>query len=676
MTYNSIENKPCYFPPLLSNGNISFAVDAEGMIGYSSDDYKSKGITAFDGIVIRYARRTALCNTLQARLFPLGKFTFCEGSNIENWSQTLETEKGYFESNCTYERGTQIYSKGFIHPDVNIYALRKTFKKITGNKSFAYDIKLCGYDDKISKYMNILYVKQHENVCCIGFKMYGMDVFSGEIHFFVDKEFTMMPVENGARIVFEASEGEDVTFYYYLEDDMDNTDFAEVLKNYKRRIDASGFVGLLKECTEHFEAFSKLGYVKTSDKDLNEIYKTSIYSIKSNTTASSIAVGFNNGSWDGRYFAFDEYTSFLGLLGANRHELAKRVPLYRLNTCIDTAIQRASDCHRNAETEDMVRFHWETGEVDKLELSPDGNWLDHIFQMPLVGIGAFNYYEFTGDIDFLGECYRLIRACSKFITKHMLYKDGDRYYIGKCTDLERLGSSVENPFMTTCGAVKLLECCSKAAEILGIDKEYADECKYISAKLFENLPVQNDMYTPFPGCKQRSIAVYAGKYPFDVLGNNDSKMIKAWEDFEENGAAFGNMYPMGKGLSSWYACWKAEGYARTRMTDKAYEALKQSYVSAGVFGELFEINEEKVRLRPWFATAAGIFVSTVNEMLLQSEEKNITILPAFPHDLDVSFKLAAKGGITVEAEVKDGTLKAVSVVKNGTDVTSEFNIEF
>ena len=184
------------------------------------------------------------------------------------------------------------------------------------------------------------------------------------------------------------------------------------------------------------------------------------------------------------------------------------------------------------------------------------------------------------------------------------------------------------------------------------------------------------MYTPFPGCKQRSIAVYAGKYPFDVLGNNDSKMIKAWEDFEENGAAFGNMYPMGKGLSSWYACWKAEGYARTRMTDKAYEALKQSYVSAGVFGELFEINEEKVRLRPWFATAAGVLTSAINEMLIQSDGENITILPAFPHDLDVSFKLAAKGGITVEAEVKDGTLKAVSVVKNGTDVTSEFNIEF
>ena len=59
MKYSSVENKKDYFPPLLSNGEISFAPDAEGMLGYSFSDYRNKGIHAFDGMVVRSARRTA-----------------------------------------------------------------------------------------------------------------------------------------------------------------------------------------------------------------------------------------------------------------------------------------------------------------------------------------------------------------------------------------------------------------------------------------------------------------------------------------------------------------------------------------------------------------------------------------------------------------------------------------
>ena len=118
------------------------------------------------------------------------------------------------------------------------------------------------------------------------------------------------------------------------------------------------------------------------------------------------------------------------------------------------------------------------------------------------------------------------------------------------------------------------------------------------------------------------------------------------------------------------------GYARTKKTGEAYEALQEAYPSAGVFGELFEINESEVCLRPWFATAAGIFVSAVNDMLLQTDGDVISVLPAFPHASNVSFKLAAKGGITVEAEVKNEKLEKVSVMKNGVDVTEQFTIKF
>ena len=54
----------------------------------------------------------------------------------------------------------------------------------------------------------------------------------------------------------------------------------------------------------------------------------------------------------------------------------------------------------------------------------------------------------------------------------------------------------------------------------------------------------------------------------------------------------------------------------------------------------------------------------------------ICILPAFPNNMDVSFKLAAKGGITVEAVVKNDKLLNVVVMKNGKDVTDRYVINF
>jgi hypothetical protein len=133
---------------------------------------------------------------------------------------------------------------------------------------------------------------------------------------------------------------------------------------------------------------------------------------------------------------------------------------------------------------------------------------------------------------------------------------------------------------------------------------------------------------------------------------------------------------VGQSISPWYACWKAIAYARMGLSDKAYGSLTQSYSSVGVFDEMFEINEKNVRKRPWFATASGIFVAAVNEMLLESDGKIIRILPAFPKNTDVSFSLCAKGGIVVEASVRNQKLEKVCVTKDGVDVTENFVIEF
>lgn len=677
MMYDNSRNSDCYFPPVLGNGEIAFSPDCEGMIGYTYKTYKEKGIGAFDGIVVRCGRRTNNnARTVTSRLFSFGKFTFNEGSQLQDWTQELKTDEGCIESVCSYVDGAKIFSKYFIHPKMNIYALQKTFKNIGKNKKFSYDIIVDGYSDALKELTNILYTRVEGSEAKIGFRMYGMDVYTGEVRIFIDKKFEASPLQNGLHIEFEANEDERINFFYYLEDNLETDDYNIKLDELKTQIDKNGFDGLAKECEEEYKKFYETSYVNTYDEKLNNIYKTALYHLKCYTTKYSVPVGLNNGAWDGRYFAFDEYYSFLALLGANKKELAKRVPTFRLEVCLETALNYAKSVHSHEEGNEIARFIWETGEKGDIELSPIGFWQDHVFHMSVIGIGAYEYYEYTHDEEFLKRCYRMIRACAKFFTEYMVYRDGEKYYIGRCTDLERLGFGVMNPFMTACGAIKLLECCAKAALILEIDDEYRKQCEKTALKLRESLPVENGMYVPFLNCDQKSIAVFAGKFPFNVLEKDDEKLLKAWQDFEENGAQYGNMYAMGNNISPWYACWKAEGYARAQIPEKAYAALKESYKSVGVFNEMFEINEQKIKKRPWFTTASGVFVSAVNEMLLQSEENRVYILPAFPLLGDVSFKLAVKGGAVAEVKIENGKLKFVQIMADDKDVTDNYLIFF
>ncbi len=86
--------------------------------------------------------------------------------------------------------------------------------------------------------------------------------------------------------------------------------------------------------------------------------------------------------------------------------------------------------------------------------------------------------------------------------------------IGKCTDLERLGSAVENAYMTTCGAIATLRAASQAAGLLGLDGEHAVRWAGQAEALARHLPHDGEKYIPYPGCVPKSVAVMSGLFPY------------------------------------------------------------------------------------------------------------------------------------------------------------------
>ena len=139
-----------------------------------------------------------------------------------------------------------------------------------------------------------------------------------------------------------------------------------------------------------------------------------------------------------------------------------------------------------------------------------------------------------------------------------------------------------------------------------------------------------ERYVPYAGCKEASIAVLGGLFPYPVFDANNAFQKNAVYGFVREGIHAGNMYPVGKSVCAWYNGWMATALAALGDKEEPSRLLSNTVDGTGCFSEIFEINEEKVVMRPWFSTAEGNFVYALNQMLLQCREDEILIAPAVP----------------------------------------------
>ncbi len=650
--YNSEKQSNCYFPPMLGNGDVTLRPDAEGGLFYTAKDFSYINSVS-DGGVYRAGRRAACTKSTLFALYPMtpmGRFGFQAGGTLQGFKQALDTDRGVVFSECLYDNGTVMATECLLMQERNLWAIRKRASK---DISLRFTYAFQGYTPEIDRVMRPPLFTERTDGVSLDFEIWGFETYRGRVSIACDAPFSLEKGEKEVTLSLDLRADVPVCFYMAVEDDLFSTDPYAVAYDLTAKGKEIGFDGLLSENGALWQAYYARGFARTDDETLNKIYKTALYHLKSYTTRWSIPVGLEPGSWHGKFFAFDEFFSLHGILGTGMTDLAVRVPRFRLKDCLEKAVYHATS---RADGE-MARFMWETLECGN-ESAPAGHWNDHIFHMAMIALGTYEYYEHTEDKAFLAEHYPIIRACAKFYTTHSVYKKEDgSLYVGKCTDLERMGPAKENPLFTLSGVIKTLEICAAAAKILETDEEYRTECLAAATGLRKNIPEENGRVVPYLTCPERSIAVFTPKFPFDILSKDDPRLLPAWQDYIAHESGFGNMYQGGKRVNPWYSAWKAIAFARMGMGPEAYENLRQAYTSVGEFDEMFEINEEVARFRPWFTTAAGIFLSAVNEMLLASDSETVHICPAF--DGDATFRLSAKGGVTVEAEIKDGGLTGV-----------------
>ena len=344
------------------------------------------------------------------------------------------------------------------------------------------------------------------------------------------------------------------------------------------------------------------------DPALRRCYLTALYHLRCNATAWSQPVGISNDTWAGRYFAWDEFFCQMGLLYTGHADLSRRVSEFRA-AILPSA--RARVWHDARESKYGAAYPWETLE-DGGDGTPPGQWNAHVFHGANVVEGAWNQYVRTGDGAFLRTvAWPLARDIARYYITHVVYEDarGGRF-VGRVTDLERFGPAKERAFMTTCGVIGTFETAAEIAMRIGEAGDEAKSWRETAESLRKSLPERDGAYRalPEPDLDVESVAVVAGYFPYRVFGPDDVRARAALRHFDTVAAKAGNMYACGEKVCSWYAAWISAAASRAGEREMAIKWAKVAAESVGLFGECWEIREgTKVRSRPWFATASGMF---------------------------------------------------------------------
>lgn len=350
------------------------------------------------------------------------------------------------------------------------------------------------------------------------------------------------------------------------------------------------------------------------DPEMLRMVHVALYHLRCNATRWSQPVGIHNDLWSGKFFAFDEFFCHMGLLTSGCTELARRIPEFRRATL--TVAQKRCNPFHSKEPVFGGLYPWETLE-DGSNCTFPGHWEDHIFQNANCAAGAWAQFLTTRDRDFLEQtAWPILRDMARYYVSHHVYRAADGgVFIGKVTDLEKLGSAHERAYLTTCGVIYTLRCAARAAWVLGCADAETRNWAELADALPASLPEKDGHYLPFPGSEDVSVALVGGFFPYPVFQADDEKAVASLRWFADRAHGAGSMYPgMGRNiLCSWYAAWLSAAFSIIGRPDEAYEWLREYTRSAGLFGEAWEINEPGVSLsRPWFATSAGVFLTAVN----------------------------------------------------------------
>lgn len=302
-------------------------------------------------------------------------------------------------------------------------------------------------------------------------------------------------------------------------------------------------------------------------------------------------------------------------------------------------------------------------------------WGGSVISVHWVVMNIMEHYRFTGDTAFLRDTgFPVLKESCEFVQSWVFRDHKTGKWVGKAstshetgfTYIDEDGKKLESEIgpVTAYDLSIIWQVMTdylEAAAILGIDDDFTKTVKETLAEL-EMPRIGKEGHILEWGIEEAAEVDVLHRHLSHIVGLHPGRQITQKKTPELFEAAKKSLIRRGDRKMGWSQSWKISCYARVFDGNTALGQFKQ-LLTQQTLPNLMNLAGRTLNLDGNYGTPAGVV-----EMLLQSHEGDVRLLPALPEEWkDGSAKgLMARGAFQVDMDWKDGKLvKAEILARNG-----------